>query len=399
MIHAVSVGELNATPLLIRTLSQTRPDLRFVISTTTSTGTNRARELYGNNDRIALIRFPLDFSSAVHRVLDQYQPSVVALMELEVWPNFVAECRQRHIPVLIINGRLTTSSFRGYRILRPFTGGMFRALARVGAQDSTYAQRFIAVGAPPACVSVTGTMKFDTAQVDQPVEGVDELARAVGLAPGKEPIWVCGSTGPGEEAIVLNAYRALCVTHPSLRPVIVPRKPERFDEVARQIQVAGLRLIRRSRPGEITAGDSTIAPVILGDTMGELRKFYALASVVFVGRSLVDLGPRQHGSDMIEPAALGKAVVVGPFTYNFSEAMSQFLVADAVRVASDSSALAATVDYLLVHREECAALGERAREAVRRGQGATARHAQMILEELDRAAGRIPPVAIQGSSQ
>jgi len=388
MIHAVSVGELNATPQLIRTLSEARPDLRFVVSTTTSTGTNRARELYGNNDRIALIRFPLDFSSAVCRVLDQYRPSAVALMELEVWPNFVAECQRRHIPVLIINGRLTTSSFRGYRMLRLFTGGMFRALARIGAQDATYAQRFIAVGARPECVSVTGTMKFDTAQVDQRVEGVDELAKAIGLAPGSEPIWVCGSTGPGEEPIVLEAHRAVRNKHPTLQLVIVPRKPERFDEVARQIQAAGSRMVRRSRPGEMTAGAADVPPVILGDTMGELRKFYALADVVFVGRSLVDLGPRQHGSDMIEPAALGKAVVVGPFTHNFSEAMSQFLAADGVRVVCDVSALAATIDRLLADREERAALGERAREAVRRGQGATARHAQMILQELDQAVER-----------
>jgi 3-deoxy-D-manno-octulosonic-acid transferase len=399
MIHAVSVGELNATPQLLGTLAAARPDLQFVISTTTSTGANRARELYGNNDRIALIRFPLDFSCAVRRVLDQYRPTLIALMELEVWPNFVGECQRRHIPVLIINGRLTTSSFRGYRILRPFTAGMFRALARIGAQDATYADRFIAVGARRESVSVTGTMKFDTAQVDQHVEGTDELARAVSLAPGNEPIWVCGSTGPGEEAIVLEVYRAVRAKHPGLRLVIVPRKPERFDDVARQIQAAGLRLVRRSRPGEITAGDADFPPVILGDTMGELRKFYALADVVFVGRSMVDLGPRQHGSDMIEPAALGKAVVVGPFTHNFSEAMSQFLAADAVRVVSDASTLAATIDHLLANREECAALGERARQAVRRGQGATARHAQMILQELDRAAGQVASVAIQGSSQ
>jgi 3-deoxy-D-manno-octulosonic-acid transferase len=378
MIHAVSVGELNATPALIGALGAARPDLHFVISTTTKTGTDRALQLFATNSRVTLIRFPLDFTVAVRRTLDQHRPNVVVLMELEVWPNFMAQCKQRNIPVLIVNGRLTPSSFRGYRRLRPLTAGMFRSLAHVCAQDQTYATRFIEVGAPPDRVSVTGTMKFDTAQLGNRVEGDEELARALGLSPGRELIWVCGSTGPGEETIVLDVYRTLRQRHPALRLAIIPRKPERFDEVAGQIIAAGYALVRRSRPDASLNGDA----VVLGDTMGELRKFYSLSDVVFVGRSLVDLGPRQHGSDMIEPAALGKPVVVGPFTHNFADVMRQFLEADAMRVVKDAAGSTAALDVLLANPSQRADIGRRAREVVQRGQGATGRNLEIILKSF-----------------
>lgn len=379
LIHAVSVGELNASPALIRGLAAARPDLHFVISITTETGADRGRELFGTDPRVTLIRFPLDFSSAVRRVLDAHRPAVVVLMELEVWPNFIAECRRREIPVLIVNGRLTTSSFRGYRRLRPLTRGMFQSLAHVCAQDQIYAARFIKVGTPPERVSVTGTMKFDTAQLGERVDEDQILAQEVGLSPGKELIWVCGSTGPGEEPMVLDAYRALRTHHPRLRLAIIPRKPERFDEVAAQIVAAGFALKRRSAP----AANHAPGAVVLGDTMGELRKFYSLADVVFVGRTLVDLGPRQHGSDMIEPAALGKPVVVGPFTHNFADAMHQFVAANAMQVVQDAAALTAAIDAMLANPAQRSEIGQRAREVVRRNQGATARHLEIILRELD----------------
>jgi 3-deoxy-D-manno-octulosonic-acid transferase len=307
-------------------------------------------------------------------------------MELEVWPNFVAHCGRRNIPVLLINGRLTESSFRNYRRFRPLLAPTFRRLGLVCAQDQSYADRFIQLGTAPDRVRVTGTMKFDTAQIVEHVEGVAELAGAVGLKPGEEPVWVCGSTGPGEEEIVLASYRELLATHPRLRLVIVPRHPERFDQVAGVIRDTGFGLLRRSW-AELATGDRASA-VILGDTMGELRKFYGLADVVFVGRSLVDLGPRQHGSDMIEPAALAKPVIVGPFTHNFADAMSKLRRADAVRVVPDGAALRAAVSATLSDPASAAEMGRRARDVVRREQGATARHAEAILAALAVAVSR-----------
>ena len=395
MIHAVSLGEINATGAMVRMLGDARPDLRFIISTTTDTGYARARELYGADERVTLIRYPLDFTPAVSRLLDGLRPDVVALMELEVWPNFVAQCARRGIPVGVLNGRLTRGSFGNYRFARPLLGRTFRRLAFVCAQEQTYAERFLALGALPSAVRVTGTMKFDTAQIADEMEGAEELAAAVGLRPGDEPVLVCGSTGPGEEQVLLNVYRELLQEHPRLRLVLVPRKPERFDEAADLIRAGGFDVIRRSstqtanRKSQIATRLSSSKsnrkpppPIVLGDTMGELRKFYSLADVVFVGRTLLDLGPRQHGSDMIEPAALGKPVIVGPFTGNFAEVMNRFRASDAIREVRSAKELSAEVNRFLSDPEAVASCGRRAQEVVRRLQGATRRHVELVLSLL-----------------
>jgi 3-deoxy-D-manno-octulosonic-acid transferase len=373
LLHAVSVGELNATPMLVKNLADLRQDLRFCITTTTDTGTVRAAELYGNDPRITPARFPVDYSGPVNRLLDRQRPSVAVLMELEVWPNFMLACHRRGIPVVVINGRITTTSFRGYQRTAKLTGRMFKRLAMVCAQDQTYADRFIALGVPRERVKVTGTMKFDTATVAERVEGAAELAAAMGLRPGEEPIWVCGSTGPGEESLILSAYATLRKTIPALRLVIVPRHPQRFDEVAVAIEAAGHALVRRSRPDVLPVVNPL--PIIVGDTMGELRKFYSLADVVFVGRTLVDLGPRQHGSDMIEPAALAKPVIVGPYTGNFTEVMNRFRATGAMREIRRAEELAPAVAEILAADSS---LGARAQQVVRENQGATGANAEVI---------------------
>ena len=384
MVHAVSLGEMNATRAMLRMLADAHPGLRFIVSTTTDTGFARGRELYGADPNVTIIRYPLDFSPAVRRVLDGVRPDVVVLMELEVWPNFIRHCAARGIPVLLVNGRLTESSFRNYRIGRPLVSGMFSRLAAVCAQDETYAKRFVELGAPPERVRVTGTMKFDTAQVADRIEGADVLARSVGLRPGEEPILVCGSTGPGEESLLLDLYREM---DPRVRLVLVPRKPERFDEVEETIRSSDLNVVRRSQPPpadeleEMRNGRRP--PVVLVDTMGELRKFYSVADVVFVGRTLVDLGARQRGSDMIEPAALAKPVIVGRFTHNFADAMRRFMEADAVKVAGDAEELGRAIAEVLASPDRAAEMGRRAQEVVRREQGATARHVDLILAQLN----------------
>jgi len=388
MIHAVSLGEINATRSLIDRLRHRRPGLQFIVSVSTETGFARGRELYGNVPDVTLVRYPLDFSSAIDRLLDALRPSVVVLLELEVWPNFMKRCARRQIPVLLINGRITPASFRKYRLAGPLVRGMFGRIQRVCAQDLTYARRFEELGVPHDRVSVTGTMKFDTAQVVDHLDGQEELSAAVGLSGGAGPIWVCGSTGPGEEDLILPIYRCLCQRCGNLRLVLVPRKPERFDEVAELIGAAGFELVRRSQTLTPTLSRNSGRggngpPVVLGDTIGELRKFYAMADVVFVGRSLLDLGDRQHGSDMIEPAALGKPVIVGPFTANFADAMRQFVASDAMLVVQDAHALEESVARLLENPAQAAAIAARARQVVQGQQGATDRHVQIILDTLD----------------
>jgi 3-deoxy-D-manno-octulosonic-acid transferase len=381
MIHAVSVGELNATRAMVKLLRDARPGLHFVISTTTDTGFARAGELYGHDPSITLIRYPLDFSAAINRVLDNLRPRIVVLMELEVWPNFVLGCQRRGIPVLLLNGRLTTGSFRNYKLGGFLVRRMFRRLSAICAQERVYADRFIALGAPPERVSVTGTMKFDTAQVADRIANDDGLAAEVGLKPGSEPIWVCGSTGPGEEELVLHVYRNLQSQLPDLRLAVVPRKPERFDEVANLIRSHGFNLVRRSNPSAVSDTKSP-TPIVLGDTMGELRKFYSLADVVFVGRTLVDLGSRQHGSDMIEPAALAKPVIVGPYSGNFAEVMNAFRAERATREVHTAEELRVQVLSLLKNKQSARTIGLAAQQVVRREQGATRRNVDVILSHF-----------------
>ena len=388
MIHAVSLGEMNATRELVRELSARRPELRFVVTTTTDTGYARGQDIYQNDPRVQVIRFPLDFSGAIRRVLDAAHPAVIVLMELEVWPNVMRQCGRRGIPVMVVNGRITEGSYRRYLWGKLITRPMFARLSAACVQERAYAERFRILGVPADRIRVTGTMKFDTAQVADALPGADELAKAVGIEPG-DSLWVCGSTGPGEEAIVLPVYRELLRQFPKLRLAIVPRKPERFDEVADLISAAGFGLVRRSTPGQVPPCDSPA--VVLGDTMGELCKFYSLASVVFVGRSLVDLGGKQHGSDMIEPAGVAKAVIVGPYTTNFAEVMNCFREATAMLEVRSGAELGQTVARLLGDPDEARRLGQAAQRVVVCGKGATQRHVDLIVERLPRVVdtGRI----------
>jgi 3-deoxy-D-manno-octulosonic-acid transferase len=243
-----------------------------------------------------------------------------------------------------------------------------------------YADRFRRLGA--ASVRITGTMKFDTAEVTDKVAGTDDLAADLQFNPAA-PLWVCGSTGPGEEALLLAIYRDLLATFPTLQLALIPRKPERFDEVAALITSQSFGLVRRSsKPG--TYADAGGPTVILGDTMGELRKFYSLATVVFVGRTLVDLGPRQHGSDMIEPAALAKPTVVGPYTSNFAEVMRAFLGASAMLEVTTPDQLRDATARLLADSATAVELGRRAQQVVITGRGATARNLEAVAALIDR---------------
>jgi len=382
MIHAVSVGEVHVVPALIAELKQRAPGLQFIVSTTTETGAERAKQLFANEVDVTLIRFPLDFSGSISRVLERLKPGVVVLMELELWPNFMRQCRARSIPVVVANGRITPPSFRRYRRAALFTKGMFASLTAAAVQDETYAGLFRQLGVPDDRVKVLGTMKFDSATLADKITGDDQLAAEVGLRPGEETIWVCGSTGRGEEQIILDVYQKLLAAHPTLRLAIIPRHPPRFNEVANLIRAAGFNCVRRSTSGQHPTPNNQQATVVLGDTMGELRKFYSFATVVFVGRSLVDLGPRQHGSDMIEPAALAKPVIVGPFTGNFDMPIRLLREADAISIVQDASMLHAAVDALLKDGARRYSVGRRAQDVVRGAQGATARHAGLIMKFL-----------------
>ena len=375
-IHGVSLGEINATRTLVEQLRQRSPETAIAVSSTTQTGLTRARQLY---DRLTVFRFPLDFSFVLRRVIDRIRPSVIVLMELELWPNLLEIARREGIPVIIANGRLTEQ--RTMRWLRRWplswvARRMLRQVAWIGAQDETYARRFIELGADPRRVEVCGSLKYDAALIADRVEGQDELAEQMTIDRTR-PLLVCGSTGPGEEAQILDAYQRLLPAHPSLQLAIVPRKPERFDEVAGLIAARGFACLRRSgRPPVVPPDVSEPRPVFLGDTMGELRKFYALATVVFVGRTLVPMG----GSDVMEAAALGKPVLFGPHTGNFAEPVKLLLEHKAAIRVSDAAELAEQIDDLLRHPKKRQVLGRRAQHVIASRRGATQRTIERIVE-------------------
>lgn len=387
-IHAVSLGEMNSTTKLVAELRQRLPDWDIVFSTTTDTGYARGVALYGAEQ---VFRFPLDFSRVVSRVLRRVRPNMIVLMEQEVWFNLVHQAARRRIPVVVVNGRLTERSARRLSWLGPAARSMFSRLTWVGAQDTAIAERFAALGVPQERIEVVPSLKWDTALVNDSCGGAEALAEALGID-AEASVWVCGSTGHDEEPLLLEAYRKVLNNWSELTRgsdngekrevpsppvlVLVPRKPERFDEVASLIARAGFSVIRRSeRPEGVGGAAITNGEVILGDTMGELRKFYALADVVFVGRSLVPLG----GSDPMEVAALGRAMVMGPHTENFAVPVAALNSANAIRQVDGAAELPFVVGRLLARPHLADQLGERALEIVRQHQGGTQRVAERLV--------------------
>ncbi len=359
LLHAVSVGEVNAIRLLVDALASDATAPEVVIAATTDTGFARASSLFSAKHRV--VRYPFDLSGAVERFLDAVRPDLVALVELEVWPNFTASCNRRGVPVVVINGRLSERSFRRYRRVRALVAPMFRRLSAVSAQSEEYAARFLALGAPARDVVVGGTMKWDTAEIAETVAGSDDLARTFGIDRTK-PLVVAGSTSLGEESLIADALPE------GVQLLIAPRKPEWFDEVAASLGPCA----RRSRND-----CGSPSGRFLLDTIGDLRKAYVLADIVIVGRSF----GRLHGSDMMEPVALGKAVVIGPRSGDFKETMQALRQGQGI-VEVEASALRTTVARLLADPLERRELARRGRDVIRQHQGATRRNAELLLSML-----------------
>ncbi|MGD1043262.1 MAG: 3-deoxy-D-manno-octulosonic acid transferase [Sedimentisphaerales bacterium] len=372
-IHAVSVGEVNATTILIRELESKFPDYEIAISTTTDTGFARANALFGS--RLSVFYFPMDFSLTMKRAFANIRPTMCLLIELEVWPNLVRIAKQSGIPVIVVNGRLSERSLRRYNLIKGVTRKIFGNLTLALAQSEEYADRFRQLGMPAERVIVTGSVKYDTAQVADKVDGDDVLAAQLGLK--NDRLWVAGATGNDEEQIILDVYRRLVEQKQfaDLRLAIVPRKPERFNDVAELIKQSGFELTRYSElkaaTTKSTIGNrqSAIRNVVLGDTMGDLRKFYSLATVIFVGRSLVPMG----GSDMMEAAALGKCTIFGPHAFNFKQAVDYLLKADGAILVKDADELFNAMKKCLTNAGYASQIAQNGQQIIRKNQGATAR--------------------------
>ncbi len=362
-LHAVSVGEVNLLGPLVDEIERRHGDWECVVSTTTMTGYALARTRY---PELSVFYCPLDFSWAVRNAMQRIRPDVLVLAELELWPNLIRAASEFGARVAIVNGRLSDRSFRGYRRIRPLVARLLSRVALIAAQNDEYAQRFIALGASADAVRVTGSIKFDNAQTGRDNPKTCRLHELAGVS-ATDVVFLAGSTQHPEEALALSAFRRLSAEWPQLRLILVPRHPDRFDEVAALLDRSGVCWQRRSSLAGPAADPQ--ARVLLVDTVGELGAWWGTAHIAFVGGSLT----RRGGQNMIEPAAYGAAVAFGPNTWNFRDVASALIAADAASVVRDGEELTEFVRRALASPEAAAAMGTRAQAFVQSQIGATQR--------------------------
>lgn len=329
-VHAVSLGETRAVTPLVRRILEARPHATILLTHMTATGRAAGAELAG--PRVVQAWLPYDVPSAVDAFLARFAPRVGLLMETEVWPTLVATCARRRIPLFLVNARLSARSLDGYQRAASLTEPMFAALTTAYAQTAADAARLHEAGVRD--VKVTGNLKFDLVPPADTAARAAELRRRIGA----RPTWVAGCTRDGEEAMILDALAATPLP-PGTLTVIVPRHPQRFDDVARLLDERGIAYVRRSAGSEVPA----TAAVLLGDSLGELAAYYAAADVAFVAGNLAPLG----GHNLIEAIAAGTPTLVGPHTFNFAEATREAVAAGAARRVPDAEALVREVALLL----------------------------------------------------
>ncbi len=370
-LHGVSVGEVLAATRFLEAFEAEFPEWDVVISSTTKTGVSVARDRFPNH---MVVYYPLDFSFAVRSAIRRIRPNVLVLMELEIWPNLLLSMDRIGIPVVLLNGRISERSYRGYRIWQRLLSEPLGRIDLYCVQDRTYAARLRALGVPAERLFITGTMKFDTIVTEQGETTRHDVARTLGIA-SASAVLVGGSTHPPEEMVLYDAYLGLRELVPGLRLVLAPRQPGRAREVEEAIRARGGICARRTELPSVAESDGA---VILIDTIGELGKIYSVADVVFVGGSLIPHG----GQNMMEPAGLGKAVVFGPSVENFKESVDLLLREGAAVRVRDGEGLAQALRDLLTNRERAREIGRRARHVVERNQGASRRNLAILRERL-----------------
>jgi 3-deoxy-D-manno-octulosonic-acid transferase len=392
-LHCVSVGETQAARPLARALLERFPSHALVVSTTTLTGQTLARDVF-RDDAAAVFYFPFDWGWSVRRTLRRVKPSLVLIMETELWPRFLRECRRGGVPVALVNGRISEKSFKGYRRLGRFIKSVVGSLALAVMQTEADAERIRALGLAPERTRVSGNIKFD-ADAGTGEQAVTGELRDRFAFDDTRPLIVAASTHAPEEAITLAAFRKLRAESANgkhARLLVAPRHPERFNEVAALLEASGLSWARRSSSPH---RDDRTCDVVLLDSIGELRGVYPLAALVFVGGSIARTG----GHNVLEPAAAARCIVTGAHTFNFSSIMRDFLERDALvqlpplTEAEAPFALAEIFHELLNTDERRRRTGERARAALEESRGATDATIRLLaplLEQKPEAGGRRP---------
>lgn len=377
-VHSVSVGETIASAPMARELLQRYPDHRILVTTMTPTGSDRVKALYKDllGDRIFHIYCPYDLPDAQYRFLNRVRPVLALIVDTELWPNTIAACHKRNIPVLIVNARLSERSAKGYGRLGSVVPEMLRRITRVACQNKDDGDRFIRLGLPEQQLSITGSVKFDLSVPDSlPQKGRTLRESWESGLEHKAQIIVAASTHEGEDQQILAAYKQVKAKHKNLLLVLVPRHPERFDSVYGLIQSNQLNVIRRSQHTSTTPETN----IVLGDTMGEMMTFFAAADIAFVGGSLVERG----GHNMLEPAVLGLPVLSGQHVFNFQDISDSLTRAEGMRLVSSSSELAAAIQNLLEDQALYQSMGQNARAFVDSNRGALAKTLGIIASHLD----------------
>jgi 3-deoxy-D-manno-octulosonic-acid transferase len=376
-IHAVSVGEVNVCTQVIRALEPRLPNLKIVVSTTTSTGMGELQRKLPTH--ISKIYYPVDLRGWVSRALNTIKPEAIVLVEAEIWPNFLWRARDMGIPLFLVNARLSGRSYRGYRRLRFLFGPLFASFAGIGAQNDEDAARLRELGCRPESIHLVGSLKFDAAKLDERrLLNVPAMLRQLGVPPDA-PVLVGGSTHAGEEAILADVYLKLRRRFPKLFLVLVPRHFERSRTVGRELQARGVRFIYRN---EVTVSTG-LAPgeveCLLVNTTGELKYFYEHASLIFVGKSLTAEG----GQNPIEPGAVGKPMVFGPHMQNFADVAQSFVSRQGAVQVRDAGELEAAFERLLSDEAAREELGRNALQVVRENLGGVERTVDMIVRHLE----------------
>lgn len=379
-VHAVSVGEVFVALHYMRELREYFPGVGFVLTTTTSTGYTQARDRLSDDD--VLLYFPADFPMIVKRVVRRLNPVAVLLTECELWPNLLRCLNRRGVPVFVINGRISAASFRGYSKVRPFVRRAVAWVDRFFVQADIDRDRLLALGASDDRIEVTGSAKYDVAQPDADgATAARRILRDAGMDPDGE-LLVGGSTWPGEERVLLDIFHHLRESYPALQMILVPRHMERRDAVEGLLKQSGLPYRKRTDMDGARPSEDGAVCVLLADTTGELKHYYAVASLVFVGKSL---GDNHGGQNPIEPAMAGKPIIVGPNMENFPGVMQDFLGADALIQVSDRNELEAQLDRLLGDEAARRTYGDRATALVADKRGVVARTVVAIRERVEMA--------------
>jgi 3-deoxy-D-manno-octulosonic-acid transferase len=370
--HGVSLGEVHVLRTLVPAFRRRHPDWQCVVTAGTDTGLDEARRCFPD---LPVLRRSLDLSGPVRRQFGCIRPALVVLTEGDLWPNFLREAGRRGVPVVVVNTRFSPRSAARYRRLRWLAGALLRRVSLFCVQSEEYADQLRRLGVPAERIALTGSIKFDGASGDRANPRTQELRRLLNVTDG-DLVLVAGSTQAPEEAVALDIYRREQALHPRCRLIIVPRHPERFEEVAWLLRESGVPFVRRS---ELHGPLADRSAVVLADTMGELSALWGLADVAFVGGSL---DGKRGGQNLIEPAAYGCAVVVGPHTWNFRDPVARLTAAGGAVQVADAAELGRVVGRLLADGEERRRVGESARQLVRSQQGATGRTVEMLEGHL-----------------